>query len=360
MLNKIKKIFLYANAEKSDFDQVFDEITKENHRNLLVYSSISAVGMIAMILASFFDASLVKNRPAYLICAVLSFLLMILSVRNRKKSGTALYVGMYIFVSMLLIFGIILGTFVEPNEVSVSFPILMFAVPLFFTDRPIRMNIAVSVGIGLYYLAALYTQDEVMIGYNMSNILPYGIVAMVVGTYLMQIKVRQHVLEYQNKFLIESDQLTGILNRRSFEQHMEMLRTKGAEAGMLICAFDVNGLKKVNDTLGHHAGDELIRGAAQCIQGVFGVYGKCYRIGGDEFAAVLMEARPAEEVLKEALSKRCSCFNGVYVTGMSISIGMVEAKEGDNIDDLIRRADKEMYRDKKRYHELPEKKLIEV
>ena len=48
-------------------------------------------------------------------------------------------------------------------------------------------------------------------------------------------------------------------------------------------SVDINGLKTVNDTLGHEAGDELICGAARCIEATLGTWGKCYRTGGDEF-----------------------------------------------------------------------------
>ena len=50
---------------------------------------------------------------------------------------------------------------------------------------------------------------------------------------------------------------------------------------------DVNGLKYINDNLGHAAGDELIKGAASCLDNAFSKYGTVYRMGGDEFSAIL-------------------------------------------------------------------------
>ena len=54
-------------------------------------------------------------------------------------------------------------------------------------------------------------------------------------------------------------------------------------------SIDLNGLKRVNDTYGHVAGDELIRAAADCMKNSFNEYGKIYRIGGDEFAVIITE-----------------------------------------------------------------------
>ena len=88
------------------------------------------------------------------------------------------------------------------------------------------------------------------------------------------------------KMMAYTDALTRIPNRAAFEQKMEELDAQwkpGVVIGLLI--FDLNNLKETNDRLGHAAGDSLIRGAAQCIQSAFAGKGKCYRIGGDEFAA---------------------------------------------------------------------------
>ena len=90
----------------------------------------------------------------------------------------------------------------------------------------------------------------------------------------------------------ETDSLTGLPNRYSFEQYTQGL---GEEAFPLaLVLFDVNYLKHTNDTYGHAAGDELLRKAAGCINDCFGAAGenRCFRFGGDEFAAVVKTASP--------------------------------------------------------------------
>ncbi|MBR5705734.1 MAG: diguanylate cyclase, partial [Deltaproteobacteria bacterium] len=68
---------------------------------------------------------------------------------------------------------------------------------------------------------------------------------------------------------------------------MKALDSEGAPPeDLAVFSIDVNGLKTVNDSLGHDAGDELIRGAADCISAAFGQTGKCYRTGGDEFVVL--------------------------------------------------------------------------
>lgn len=349
--DQLRDLFLYGGADSYTYRKVYDEITASNRRNLSVFTLIATWGMVVMLIASLFDETLVKNRVSYLVCLIISMALYLIAERARKASSVVIYACMYTFVALLLAFGIALGTFVEPNEVSVSFPILLFAVPLFFTDIPFRMNIASVLGIIAYTCAAMVTQDRVMLGYNMSNILPYGAISIILCDYMTVIKVRRYALEDENRYLIESDQLTGLLNRHCYEQHLAQLRKLGIHDGCLMCAFDLNGLKMVNDNLGHHAGDELLRGAANCIQGVFGRYGRCYRVGGDEFMAILDTAAPAQEELREELENRCACFKGTYVSGLSISVGMVRATAGSSVSDMIKQADKAMYEDKALYYQ---------
>lgn len=86
-------------------------------------------------------------------------------------------------------------------------------------------------------------------------------------------------------------------------------------------SIDINGLKAVNDTLGHSAGDELIRAAARCISQVLGRYGKCYRIGGDEFIAILrVEKEKIAEIQKsfDAVQEKQNAKGG---NGVSLSLG---------------------------------------
>lgn len=80
------------------------------------------------------------------------------------------------------------------------------------------------------------------------------------------------------------DSMTGLRNRASFERAME--QEKSAK-GLTYIVFDNNNLKKTNDQYGHQAGDELLRDTAECIAETFDRFGKCFRIGGDEFVVIL-------------------------------------------------------------------------
>ncbi|MCQ2413034.1 MAG: GGDEF domain-containing protein [Sphaerochaetaceae bacterium] len=345
----IKDMVLYAGADRKSFLDIQDAMVEGNRNNLVPFSAISAIGMAVMVIASFFEPSLEKNRLAYVLTSLLMAIVLVICLYPAKKRTWMVYLAEYLFIETLLLFGIDLGTFVEPNEVTVSFDILMFAVPLLFTDAPWRMILAITASIVLYIIAALATQTPTYIVYNLSNIIPYGIISLIVSTYLMSIKVSRYLLERKNKFLSESDQLTGLLNRNSYEQHIAKIK-EDKDKIISIAAFDINGLKLVNDNLGHQAGDELIKGAADCISGVFNSYGHVYRTGGDEFMVIIEGLAPTSDELWSELEKRTRCWKGSLVSGLSLCMGVVTSKPGDSIEEVISKADKLMYSYKEAYY----------
>jgi diguanylate cyclase (GGDEF)-like protein len=87
--------------------------------------------------------------------------------------------------------------------------------------------------------------------------------------------------------LAMTDVMTGLMNRSAFEEWEDKCTDL---SDVMIVTFDLNNLKYCNDHLGHKAGDEYIIEAANMISRVFGAVGQCYRIGGDEFCAVILKA----------------------------------------------------------------------
>lgn len=81
-----------------------------------------------------------------------------------------------------------------------------------------------------------------------------------------------------------TDKMTGCFNRKAYDEDISEIRM---DSQFIYVSMDVNGLKIINDRQGHAAGDELICVAASCMKTRFDRYGKVYRMGGDEFAAIL-------------------------------------------------------------------------
>lgn len=149
-----------------------------------------------------------------------------------------------------------------------------------------------------------------------------------------------------------TDELTNLYNRRSYDQNMEKYNTQEIENDLVIISIDVNGLKKANDTKGHAAGDELIKGAADCIQLAISSIGKVFRTGGDEFLAAVNTDNP-EKVISD-ISKNAGDWRGSLIDSLSLSIGYAAYKDYNNasISDLEKIADDKMYENKSEYYRI--------
>jgi len=203
MLKRLFAFFVYGTKDKRTYYEIKDEAMESNLKGMKVYSVIAAVVMTALTVSSFYVDSLVKNRFIYMACAVVCALLAFAVFLVRENKERITFITMYVLVVLMLWFGIMLGTYVDPDHVSVSFPILMFAVPLFFTDMPIHMTAIILFSMIAYYLTAIKTQSPIMVGYNMTNVIPYGLVSIFVSDYMTIIKLRRFELERQNQLAKE-------------------------------------------------------------------------------------------------------------------------------------------------------------
>ena len=149
-----------------------------------------------------------------------------------------------------------------------------------------------------------------------------------------------------------TDELTGLYNRRMYEEALDALSEVDKLDKCIIVALDVNGLKKVNDTLGHKAGDELIIGAASCMNKCFSSVGKVYRTGGDEFMAILRcDIEDLNGILTE-FDQTIENWSGRLIESLSISYGYVATEDYPNLSvrDVASEADKRMYVAKSAYY----------
>jgi len=149
------------------------------------------------------------------------------------------------------------------------------------------------------------------------------------------------------KYLSLHDPLTGLYNRAYFEEEMHRLEgDRYAPVGIIVC--DVDGLKLVNDSLGHEAGDELLLVTTDLIRRAFCEGDMVSRIGGDEFA-VLIPNCPETVVtsLCQKIRNAIEVFNEVHHDiPLSISIGFAVGDGSKRMTDLFKEADDSMYREK--------------
>ena len=142
------------------------------------------------------------------------------------------------------------------------------------------------------------------------------------------------------------DGLTKLNNRNKFNQVMDALKVNPPKS-MGIAYLDLNGLKEVNDKFGHEAGDCLIKKSARIIYNIFGV--DAFRIGGDEFVAIVVNCEKEEFLNKIENTKLV-----MRQKEVSVSIGESFKEEECDIDNQLAEADLRMYEEKKKFYKSPE------
>lgn len=153
------------------------------------------------------------------------------------------------------------------------------------------------------------------------------------------------------EFLGKHDELTKLYNRAYMVDELNRLERKGPFPVSVIVA-DLNGLKEVNDELGHAAGDALLRRVGEVLSKAVERPGSVARTGGDEFAILL----PATDergcaALMEHIQKLADLNNQFYSGVMlSLSMGAVTAMPGERLENAIQRADTLMYEAKREYY----------
>lgn len=146
-----------------------------------------------------------------------------------------------------------------------------------------------------------------------------------------------------------TDELTRCYNRRAYEQDIKKLT---ADKKFLYLTADVNGLKAVNDRLGHAAGDELLCGVAGCMKQSFEDYGKVYRIGGDEFVTILFTDEEQFGIIKQNFDLLVDNWSGDTVPHMSVSCGAVwsDERQWESVREIAKLADQRMYEKKAKHY----------
>ncbi len=161
---------------------------------------------------------------------------------------------------------------------------------------------------------------------------------------------RTHLLEQQLKLLSETDELTGVLNRRAFLSSFEasiVAHTKNSKA--LSCLMiDIDHFKEINDQVGHFSGDRVISRIAQVCQNRIGDGDFIGRIGGEEFAVILedksaMQAYKVAEHIRQSIQQSTCNVDGIEIN-TTVSIGVAElSSQRSQAKELLIDADKAMY-----------------
>lgn len=329
------------------------------------------------------------SMTAMIIVTALELFMLGYTAANSELFGSLIwrYRSFYIFLLAVAVIYMAVSLYVK-KDIEHRFGILNIANPLcaalFYlwslavtysdykvtgvVDTTVFMTFSLVVPLGFYMSPLIYgvivaAADAAMIWIILQasgsvgaiiNGSIFFIFQIVLGINYMRMKtdVAQRIAEEQENALI--DVLTGCPNRRAYEAEMDKLNEAQLPGDLVYIAIDLDGLKDVNDRLGHEAGDRLIIGAAECIGKSFGKMGQAFRIGGDEFAVLINAGKQELEDSVAAYKAGSEVWAKENGLPLSTSCGYAcadELSEDPSVIELSRIADRRMYQEKTRYYQ---------
>lgn len=334
---------LYSGMSQEEYELIQEDIQDENRKSLMTFSTITVAFLLIMFFLSFVSEDVEANRWVYLSVMLVSAVMFGTAYISGHRSAAVLLADMYAFVALLFFFGIVLGTVTRPDEQTVTFVALLLTVPLLFTDRPIRMAICIWIAMIAFDITAIFVKEDYVLVADIIDVTVFGMISVIVCTYMMSLKCQRFLYARKVSILSETDLLTGLCNRNSYQQRLEAYASMGDQA--LSCVYvDVNGLHEMNNTQGHVAGDQMLQFVGQALQKAFGERSS-FRIGGDEFVAFALAE--GEEAVREKIARvQLQAEEKSY----HVSIGYAAGSAKD-VSSLISMAEKRMYEAKESFYQ---------
>jgi len=349
MSNLLKNYLFNSGLTKQNYNLISPRIKKDNQEKLKTFSIFStAFFIIAFVLFFIFKWANI-NKYIYLSGILISVVTFYIAKKSNKNSNL-ITSDIYLFMTMLLIISIIFYIIDEKNTFFIT---MLLTLPLLFNERPIRMMIFIILFSIIFIVISYYKLSIPLLEKDIINVVSFSIISIFTSTYLSTIKCRNHLNQYQFDKISKVDALTGLNNRHVINEFANKYQNKELPKDFTIIYFDVNGLKNINDNLGHEKGDELIKGAAYCISQTFNKYGTCCRVGGDEFVVLININKNKLQTVCNEFEEKVNNWSSENINKLSISYGIATTNEFPNLNfsELSKIADTRLYKNKDLFYQ---------
>lgn len=345
IIYKLKQIFLYAGCKnEEEFQSIMAEIHKKNYSILKPMSLIITLFMIILYLLAIKSIILEYSIHIYSIYAFLFGTCYILICTKPENYNANSFSIMYLFIFVLYSFGIVNGIVIGYDKQAVSLISMLMLIPILFIDRPIRMHSVGALSIISFIYLELPVKKGEILSIDITNVIIFGLISMLLSYHVIKTHLQCFLTKNEMKQMSEYDILTGLKNRNAFEENLIYYNEKTKDN--IACIYvDVNELRKINNTVNHVAGDEMLKFIASVMTDIFG-FDDVYRIGGDEYVvfALNVDFKEMEEKIQRLydITKKRNC---------SVSAGIeIQSSPHVHIKSLIIEAENKMYEAKREYY----------
>lgn len=313
------------------------------HRTaLLRWRSLSVVmavaGAVGLVVVAFWPDTTAHDRTALLIAAGCTALLAVMA-RLTPSTPSSRWVLASELATTLVVTGIVAT--VDHTAAFPYFVVLPVLSASYLLSRAAAVAVAAVAIAGLAFALALRPAGFDLLLLGQVALVNAGVVIAVWGMRRGRDRLVAELARVSS-----TDGLTGLANRGTFEQVAERLvrRAQIDETPLALVLFDIDHFKQLNDTHGHAAGDQALRGFAATLQTQSRPTDLIARIGGEEFVAVMPGIGPDEAgAFAERVGEALRGQHGGTQARLTVSAGVAPMSPLDTVDALMREADQALY-----------------
>lgn len=342
-METLRNLLFYGGVDPEVYRDCREEIWKENREKLFFFLSVSILFLLIALVVCCLVKSLTAGFVIYLVGLAVC-LGLICAVQNFPDNHMVTALSADVFMGMLYLMGIYLGTIAYPNEPAICFHVFAVLLPMLFTRPAIGNILRTALYEGIFIGCVFWFKTPDVLALDLLSAFLFGAAACVLSTYYVRALTDNVVARRKLKVIAETDLNTQIPNRNAYENHMQDYPLRCANT--LSCVYvDVNGLHELNNTKGHDAGDVMLKTVAQEMVKTFGIKDS-YRIGGDEFVAFVVDEDP--RMVRERMR---ALEANVEADGYSVAVGCATCSAGGiQMEALIKQAETRMYDAKNEYY----------
>jgi len=368
--SNIWNLWRYYTLGREEYMECMGKMSAHNSNALWIGNMICAVMAVCFVFFPVFVERDLPKAGIYLIVVGIAVLLAFLSRRKineqgKRISSSYVYILIALYYINIILFGIYLGVWANPENTAVSFMCILICALFLFNNPPV-FNLSLTLGaVVVFSISSVlgkgpetWSLDIVhaAIAGNLSLILTWYVTKYRILAVIGASKLENERNNYFDQSMI--DELTQLKNRRCFDQTLQRYLTNYRDSDNFLCLaiVDIDFFKNYNDFYGHPKGDECLRAVGKALNNLknsLGIYAA--RIGGEEFALLWFE-KEKERVNKivSQLQQQIKDLNiphekssiAQYLT-VSIGIDIMRCGSSFNPQDIYNSADSALYEAKR-------------
>lgn len=287
----------------------------------------------------------------YIIFASIFGVLAIINNGLSESKVRATLLTSYATLTTVFLMTILYGPVFNSKIPSISFIVLLFSLPMFITDTPIRVILFTTIMTIIFLCVSFTAKTSDIFEIDLAYAITASILSDIVAIYMQCLKINQFIMLYDLKEQRDRDGLTKCYVKEVGIAKIRERLLKKSKAVRPLLVIDIDNFKSINDTKGHLIGDVALTAVGKSIRFEFGDKAIIARFGGDEFIVFFTSSITKKQIeasvatIKHQVQLECSSLLELDIT-FSCGVAFFPY-DGDNYDSLFSNADKALYAAKK-------------